>query len=290
MAEPARQGADQVSVAASRFGADLPARVISGILMMALALGLAWVGGFSFLVMWLLAAMVVAWEWQRLIGGEREWACLGVTALTLIAASPSSLHGSTLNAMIVLTCGTVAAFAVADADKRFWAAAGVLYAGAVVVGPALLRSSPAYGFAAVIWLFAVVWGTDIAAYFGGRLLRGPKLWPSVSPGKTWSGAFVGAFGAAGCGLVAAALLAPEPIRVVPMLVVVLAVSVASQLGDLFESAMKRRAGVKDSSHLIPGHGGFMDRLDGFVFASALSCLIAVLNSKGTWIASGLFVW
>ena len=210
--------------------------------------------------------------------------------LTLILASPPSLHGSSLNALLVLVVGAAGAFALADADRRLKAASGVLYAGAVVVGPSLLRASPTYGFVAVIWLFAIVWGTDVAAYFGGRLLQGPKLWPSVSPGKTWSGAIVGALGAALCGLAVALLLAPTPVRLVPMFVVGLVVSVASQLGDLFESAMKRRAGVKDSSHLIPGHGGLMDRLDGFIFAAALSCLIAALRSDGTWIAPGLFAW
>lgn len=290
MAEPASQGAKEGGMASVRSGEDLPARIASAIVLMALALGVAWAGGFSFLALWLLAGVLVAWEWQRLIGGRREWICLGITALALVAASPSSLHGSALNALLVLTAGAAIAFFVADADRRFWAAAGVFYSGAVVVAPSLLRASPAYGFVAVIWLFAVVWGTDVAAYFGGRLLQGPKLWPRVSPGKTWSGAIVGALGAASCGLAAAVLLAPTPPRILPLFIVGLGVSVASQLGDLFESAMKRRAGVKDSSRLIPGHGGLMDRLDGFVFAAALSCFVAALRSEGTWIAPGLFAW
>ena len=167
----------------------------------------------------------------------------------------------------------------------------MLYAGALIVGLALLRASPAYGLPAILWLFAVVWGTDVAAYFGGRLIGGPKLWPSVSPGKTWSGALTGLFLGALLGCCSrVARVAPSGVRWVPMLAVGLVVSAFSQLGDLFESAMKRRAGVKDSSHLIPGHGGLMDRLDAFIAATAITAALAGARSSGAWIAPGLFQW
>ena len=171
-----------------------------------------------------------------------------------------------------------------------WAGAGVLYAGALVVGVNLLRASPAYGLPAILWLFAVVWGTDVLAYFGGRLIGGSKLWPSVSPGKTWSGAIVGAVAGALLGSLVAAVATPGGARFLPMTMLGLVVSVVSQLGDLFESAMKRRAGVKDSSRLIPGHGGLMDRLDGFIAATAVAAILAGMRSSGTWIAEGLFQW
>jgi phosphatidate cytidylyltransferase len=128
------------------------------------------------------------------------------------------------------------------------------------------------------------------AYLGGRLVGGPKLWPRVSPGKTWSGAIIGALAAAAIGAAVAALASPTPVKSLDMALVGLIVSVAAQAGDLFESALKRRAGVKDSSGLIPGHGGLMDRLDSFIVAVALTAAIGYARASGQWIAAGLFQW
>jgi phosphatidate cytidylyltransferase len=160
----------------------------------------------------------------------------------------------------------------------------------MTVGANLLRASPEYGLAATLWLFAVVWGTDVMAYMGGRLIGGPKLWRRVSPGKTWSGAVIGALASAPIGAAVAALASPTPVRWLAMALMGLIVSIAAQAGDLFESALKRRAGVKDSSSLIPGHGGVMDRLDGFVVAVALTAAIGYARASGQWIAAGLFQW
>ena len=132
----------------------------------------------------------------------------------------------------------------------------------------------------------MVWATDVAAYFAGRLIGGPRLWPSVSPGKTWSGAVAGAFAGAALGL----LLSGWTDRIDLLFWLGLTAAVVAELGDLFESAVKRRFGVKDSSRLIPGHGGLMDRLDAFIAASAFAALFAAANTKGSFIASGLFRW
>ena len=174
-----------------------------------------------------------------------------------------------LGALAALVVGAAAVGWLAGPAARIWAGAGALYAGALVVSLGLLRASPTYGLAAILWLFAVVWGADIAAYFAGRLIGGPKLWPSVSPGKTWSGAIVGALAGAALGL----LLRGWTSRIDRLFWLGLATAVVSELGDLFESALKRRFGVKDSSRLIPGHGGLMDRLDAFIAASAFAALV-----------------
>ena len=273
-----------------RIGDDLPIRAAAGVTLMAVALGVAWIGGFPFLAFWLLASAGVLWEWQRLVGGDREGARVGAGVLALAVASPFALNGAAADAVAVLCAGAMLTGLLADPSRRIWAGAGVLYAGALVVGLALLRASPAYGLPAILWLFAVVWGTDVAAYFGGRLIGGPKLWPSVSPGKTWSGALTGLFLGALLGALLAVAAAPPGVRWAPMLAVGVLVSAVSQLGDLFESAMKRRAGVKDSGHLIPGHGGLMDRLDAFVAATAITAALAGARSSGSWIAPGLFQW
>ena len=163
----------------------------------------------------------------------------------------------------------------------------MLYAGALVASVGLLRVSPSFGLGAIFWLFAVVWGTDIAAYFAGRLIGGPRLWPSVSPGKTWAGAIVGALAGAVLGLA----LADWTNSLAALFGLGLAAAIVSELGDLFESALKRRFGVKDSSSLIPGHGGLMDRLDGFVAASFFAAVVASSASPGSTISpGGLFQW
>jgi phosphatidate cytidylyltransferase len=178
--------------------------------------------------------------------------------------------------------------------ERGWAAFGIFYAAAALVPIALLRADSSYGLVAVLWLFAVVWATDIAAFYAGRAFGGALLRASLSPKKTWSGAIVGtlAGGVAGAGLIAAAPLvgiaAPglRPIHAG----IALAVSMAAQAGDLFESGVKRKFGVKDASQLIPGHGGFMDRLDGFVTGALLALLIGLARMGAGAPATGLLAW
>ena len=139
-----------------------------------------------------------------------------------------------------------------------------------------------YNLRAILWLFAVVGGTDVMASFGGRLIGGPKLWPRVSAGKTWSGTIVGIVSGALLGLGVAMVAPVAPVAAGPLLAVGLVGGAAAQAGDLLESSIKRRFGVKDSSNLIPGHGGVMDRVDGLVFA----CFAAFLIALGDAIVSG----
>jgi phosphatidate cytidylyltransferase len=167
-------------------------------------------------------------------------------------------------------------------------AAGVLYAGAGLVAPVLLRADPEFGFAALILLFAVVWGTDIFGYFAGRAIGGPKLWPRVSPKKTWAGAIGGALAAVVAAMVIAAALGLANVRAIG--IVALLLSIVSQAGDLMESAIKRRFGAKDAGHLIPGHGGLMDRLDGFVAAAFAAGALAILRGGFDAPARALLVW
>lgn len=152
-----------------------------------------------------------------------------------------------------------------------------------------MRLSPNHGLEAITFLFAIVWGADIFAYFGGRLIGGPKLWPAVSAGKTWSGSIVGLVCGAFCGLLALHLFGETPYEYFPTLLLALSVAVVSQIGDLFESAVKRTFGVKDLSQLIPGHGGVMDRLDAFIFAVIYASLLGLIHSPSS-VADGFFFW
>jgi phosphatidate cytidylyltransferase len=168
-----------------------------------------------------------------------------------------------------------------------WLALGVVYAALAFLASVLVRLDPVWGFAALMFVLLIVWMTDIGGYFAGRGIGGPKLWPRVSPKKTWAGAVGGTV----LSLAVAAGFAWFGIgRLVPLLVVALVLTVLSQLGDLFESAVKRKFGVKDSSHIIPGHGGLLDRLDGYVFAVIAAAVIGLLRGGADGVGRGLMVW
>jgi phosphatidate cytidylyltransferase len=169
-----------------------------------------------------------------------------------------------------------------------WRVAGVGYAAIVLLAPVVLRRDHQLGLVAILFLFAVVWSTDVLGYFVGRAIGGPRLAPAISPNKTWSGACGGALGAVVAGVAVA--LTAGGMALAPAAAVALGLSVASQGGDLFESAVKRRFGVKDASHVIPGHGGLMDRLDGFIAASGVAALVGVMRGGIDAPARGFLLW
>jgi phosphatidate cytidylyltransferase len=169
-----------------------------------------------------------------------------------------------------------------------WALAGVLYSGLLFVAPFVLRGDPNYGIAAIFSLFAIVWTTDIAGYFVGRAIGGPKLAPSISPKKTWSGAIAGLIGSMIVMAIGTTFISGTNVFAVVIVTAVL--SAVSQAGDLGESALKRRFNVKDSSQIIPGHGGVMDRLDGFWAAAVCGALIGLARGGFAEPARGLLIW
>ena len=280
--------------APGNFG-DLKVRIASAIVIIVVSVAALVVGGAPFTLFWLAAGVAIHWEWQNLVVTDQPRArfILGAAFLSVAAAFAAQLAPDF--AIFVVACGALVVALLAGRGMRLWAGAGVVYAGALVLSICAIRpplpeliDSP-LNLRAILWLFAVVWGTDIMAYFGGRLIGGPKLWPRVSAGKTWSGTLVGVASGAVLGLAVASFHATTPVAVLPMLVIGLCGGAAAQAGDLFESSIKRRFGVKDSSHLIPGHGGVMDRLDGFVAAALLVWIIGAVRATPT-IAEGLFLW
>jgi phosphatidate cytidylyltransferase len=183
----------------------------------------------------------------------------------------------------LVTAAGARGFALID-----WLAGGFAYAAVLLFAPLILRREPDLGLTAILFVFAIVWATDIVAYFVGRAFGGPKLWAAVSPKKTWSGALGGTLGGMAAGLVTVGLLG---IRIAPALVIMaLLLSVAAQAGDLLESAIKRHFHAKDSSQLIPGHGGLMDRLDGFLTAAAAAAMVGLIRGGLEGPARGLLVW
>lgn len=258
---------------------ELRKRVLSAIVMVALALGAAYWGGWPFALFWLAAGIAMMVEWTDMTGIEPRRVVqaifgLGLLALMIVYLSEAGFVVGAVTALAVLAIGTLLTKGSRD---RLWAASGFIYAAVIVLVPPMVRAYPEIGLLGLIWMFAVVWATDIAAYFTGRALGGPKLCPSISPKKTWSGFLGGLFAAALAGLLVAWVGRrwglDHSFSLWSVVALSMVASVASQIGDLGESALKRHCDVKDSSHLIPGHGGVMDRLDGFW---AVSLIIGII--------------
>lgn len=287
IAEPANS--DKRAVKPASMLGDLWPRLLSGIVMIALSLTTLSIGGFVFVAFWLVAAIAVHWEWQRMTGGPHEQIrVMGGGAVIALVAGLVAL-GARDAALALLVGGALAALVAVPGPTRVWNAVGVLYAGALVVAVVLLRMSIFYGVESILWLFAIVWGTDIMAYFGGRLVGGPKLWRRVSPSKTWAGFIIGVTSGSLLGVLVLWAMS-APVHFGPVLLLGLVTGAVAQGGDLFESSLKRRYGRKDSSNLIPGHGGAMDRLDGFIAAAVFAAILGALRAGAVAPGNGLFVW
>jgi phosphatidate cytidylyltransferase len=265
---------------------NLMLRVVAAMVLAPAAIAIAYAGGWLWTALVTLAAIGLYVEWLMIVGAVRE---RGVVASGTAALAISGLclaAGRIDAALAVLILGLAAVAMLSQAPRR-WPAAGFVYAAAAEIASVLVRLDQMQGLVALILILLVVWVTDIGGYFAGRGIGGPKLWPRVSPNKTWAGA-IGGFGLS---LVVAAVFAGLGLgKTGPVLLLGAALSIASQLGDLLESAVKRRFGVKDSSHLIPGHGGLMDRLDGFVAAIVMAAFFGLLRGGMDGVGRGLMVW
>jgi phosphatidate cytidylyltransferase len=269
-------------------GSELALRVCSALVLVPLAIATAYLGGWPFDLFWGAAAIGVLWEWSSLVARNEQLSVLLAGGASLALAVVLVATGHVLPALIVVAMGALGAASLTLAERRTWVAGALPYSGALAMGPIILRSDGEQGFLAVLFLFAIVWTTDIGAYFAGRALGGPKLMPGVSPNKTWAGAIGGLLASVLAALVVAKMAALTSLFALAMLAVVL--SVSAQAGDLFESFLKRRFNAKDSSHLIPGHGGLMDRLDGFVTASVAAVMIGLARGGFEAPGRGLLVW
>jgi phosphatidate cytidylyltransferase len=275
-----------LSILAGR--SNLALRVVSSLVLAPLAIVTAYFGGVVFTLFWTAAALVVFWEWQTLVCGHDRNSVLAIGAAALVGTAVMLFGGLNGTALALTVLGAFGAAGLASRARRAWCAGGLFYAAALLIAPLILRHDAALGFAAILFVFAVVWLSDIAAYFAGRAIGGPKLMPSVSPNKTWSGAIGGTVTGALGGVLVARYFGLGNLAAVAAVAVVL--SLASQAGDLMESAIKRRFNTKDASNIIPGHGGLMDRLDGFVTAVVAAVLIGIAHGGVTAPGRGLMVW
>lgn len=260
--------------AAGRTSSDIWIRIVSALVMAPIAIALTWAGVWPFAVLVAVAGAVVSWEWGRLVRGMVSAdAAMIAQAVAIAGAVVLTAAGQPHLGLGALAIGFLAVTWLADRDQ--WSMGGVFYFGLPAVALVFLRSDPAYGAVAILYLFAVVWCADTAAYVSGRMIGGPKLAPRISPKKTWAG-FAGAVIVPALLTLAAASWVGET-GALPLAGVSLVLAAISQLGDLVESAAKRAFGVKDVSGLIPGHGGLMDRIDALLFASVAAGALAALR-------------
>jgi len=265
---------------------NLLMRIAAAFVLAPLAIGAAYAGGWYWTALATLGAIGLFVEWLAVTYTARNVPVSVAGVVALVVSAPFLAIGNVNAALVVLALGLVAV-AFRATEPRIWAVAGFLYAAAAQVAALLVRLDQAKGLSALILVLLVVWATDIGGYFAGRAIGGPKLWPRVSPKKTWAGA-IGGFVASL--LVAIGFSASDLGKTLPLVILAAMLSVAAQLGDLFESAIKRRFGVKDSGHIIPGHGGVMDRLDGFVAAIVLAAIFGVLRGGADGVGHALMVW
>jgi phosphatidate cytidylyltransferase len=253
---------------------DLGIRTLSSAILMPAVLLDVWLGDIWFHLLVALLAVMMAHEWSNIVhdrnSAQFALHCAGALCgafLTVALDWPATL--------LVLAVISFVSIALAVLQKRkmcFWVLVGVPYVGLPAMAFVILRGQTYAGMLTIMWLFAVVWAADIFAYFAGRLIGGAKLAPRVSPKKTWAGLWGAVAGGVVAGLGMGYWAGSTNVLVLPVLGAVLAI--VEQLGDLFESALKRHYGVKDSGRLIPGHGGVLDRVDGLVAATL--CLAAIV--------------
>lgn len=262
----------EAHAAAPGWLSELGLRVATGLLLGAVAVGLAWAGVLAFAVLSLAVALILSWEWAHVVRDDGPDLPLAVSGIAMVGAAVLAAFGFAALGVAVLLIATIIVFALEFGRRPGLSAAGVLYAGLPAVALIWLRSSEPNGFYAVLLIMLVVAATDTFAFIFGRLIGGPRLAPRLSPQKTWSGLLGGVGGGALCAAVfACAVGAP----MVALALVGLAMGFVAQAGDLAESALKRAFHLKDASGLLPGHGGFMDRVDGLVPVAVLIALVAL---------------
>lgn len=267
---------------------ELLTRIVSAVVLAPVALAAVMFGSIPLALLVSVVAAIAFWEWTAIGRAEEPSWARSIGALCLVAGLLGVTAFGTNAILLIATAGVLAGLAGLRDPRLRWMGLGLAYVAVPCAGFLLLRQSEPFGLAAVLFILIVVWATDVAAYFGGRAFGGPRLWPAVSPKKTWSGALSGLAAAALAGAATVSLAGAGDFRT--GLLLALPLSIAAQAGDLFESAVKRRFGVKDSGRIIPGHGGVLDRVDGLFGAAALAWLLAVLGLGGSTLSlPGAFV-
>jgi phosphatidate cytidylyltransferase len=252
---------------------DLKVRIIAGSIMAAVGLALTYAGSTWFALLVLLVALVISWEWGRVVRGASFDLAFLVHAAAVSVAIILAAQGYAALGLAVIAAAAIVLVPLVFGSGARLSVLGMLYVGVPAVALLWLRGDEPYGFLAVLLIFAIVWASDTAAYAAGRLIGGPKLWSQISPNKTGSGLL----GGLAASTIAAALFSSFIVGASPLGLALtgLVLGLVGQAGDLAESALKRMFGLKDASALIPGHGGFMDRMDSILPVAAAAGMFAL---------------
>ena len=268
--------------------AELRTRIISALVLAPVALGLTWFGGWPFAAMLAVAGVIMAYELSTLLPGISLTMRIMLAGFGIIAIGLTAIGGPFVAVLVSMAGLTFAVtIAILTGVPTLSPAIAFPYLILPLVSLMWLRHDPDYGRIGIFWLLFTVWATDTFAYFAGRGFGGPKLAPRLSPNKTWAGLIGGMVGAALVGAITATWFSLGSALGLALVSAVLAV--VAQVGDIFESALKRRAGVKDSGKIIPGHGGILDRVDGLVTAAVGAAIISVLHGAMAP-AAGVLLW
>lgn len=251
----------------------LTLRVLSALVLAVPVLAAVYFGPPAFELMICAAAMAMVWEWYGVCARDAPGMAAIATGVTIAAAVAAMGLGQATISLVVLGIGAVVAFVLSQ--RQLWLSAGVFYIGLPCVAIVWLRNDPTTGRETIFWLLGLVWASDIGAYAFGRLIGGPKLAPAVSPNKTWAGLYGAIICACLAGAATATILELETVWRLALISAIL--GAVAQAGDLLESWVKRRFGVKDASGLIPGHGGFLDRADALIAAVVMTALITAIG-------------
>jgi phosphatidate cytidylyltransferase len=267
---------------------DLGIRAGSAAILIPAVLLDIWLGGIWFELFAAFLGLLMAHEWTNIVHDRSSTQFALHSAAALCAAFLPADIGvlQTMVMICALTAIGLIANSMRDRDKNLFAFVGIPYVAIPVLALVLLRSHNVWGVHAIMWLMLVVWATDTFAYFAGRMFGGSKLAPVLSPKKTWSGLVGGMTGAAFVSSVYAASFFDAWVA---LACVAAALAVVAQIGDIFERALKRQYGVKDSGYLIPGHGGVLDRVDGLVAVATVAAAIGFVRYSNS-LAEGLLLW
>ncbi len=257
---------------------ELLKRVLSAIVLGGAAIALTVWSPLSFIILVGIGAAIMCWEWRMLIGsydkGGYSRLALTIHIAAVLIAILLMMDAQYAEAFYALCLGAVLIAILPGIHHRPLSFAGPFYTGLPAIALVWLRMDPKYGLQTILFIFLVVWTADIAAFVVGRTIGGPKLSPAISPNKTWSGMIGGLAGSMAVAALFAAYIQNTSLIILPIVALLLAFG--SQVGDLTESALKRKFKIKDSSRIIPGHGGILDRVDGLIVAALLAALLAFL--------------
>jgi phosphatidate cytidylyltransferase len=268
---------------------DLGTRTLSALVLGPIFLLDLYAGGLWAEWLFAIISVLMALEYTTIVhgGDKHQFALHALAGLAAALLAPGGWELAAIGIIVAATLFSTSLQRTSRAqDNNWWPVSGVPYVALPIMALAMLRSDVEWGWNALLWLALVVWATDIGGYFAGRIIGGPKLAPRLSPKKTWAG-LVG-------GMVAAALVSwlvcnfLQVSMVIPVLIAA-ALAVVAQAGDIYESALKRQFNMKDSSNLIPGHGGILDRVDGLVSAAVVAAIIGFLHNPVS-VAKGLLLW